>query len=174
VVDGRWVDDIRSPEGLIFWLEGVGLADSSGTPELRSPPLTRILLAETHALRDHVDRLVEALTDQAPVPAYVLDGLNRLLAASRISTQLHEGSGKWALAELEEGEGPLAMLAPVARAAAALATETDPERVRRCASESCSLWFTDTSKGGRRKWCSMATCGNRAKAAKHRLASAGS
>jgi len=78
-----------------------------------------------------------------------------------------EEKGAW-LVELEVGEGPLAVLAPIARAAADLVIATDPARVRRCASHPCSRWFVDTSKGGRRRWCSMATCGNRAKAAKHR------
>jgi predicted RNA-binding Zn ribbon-like protein len=28
--------------------------------------------------------------------------------------------------------------------------------------------FFDNTKNGRRRWCDMATCGNRAKAARHR------
>jgi predicted RNA-binding Zn ribbon-like protein len=40
-----------------------------------------------------------------------------------------------------------------------------PERVRQCEHEDCILYFVDTSKGGRRRWCSMETCGNRHKAA---------
>jgi predicted RNA-binding Zn ribbon-like protein len=31
--------------------------------------------------------------------------------------------------------------------------------------------FYDTSRTGRRRWCDMATCGNRAKAARHRARS---
>jgi predicted RNA-binding Zn ribbon-like protein len=41
------------------------------------------------------------------------------------------------------------------------------ERVRQCAHEECILYFLDLSKSGKRKWCSMETCGNRKKAAKH-------
>ncbi|GCD96001.1 CGNR zinc finger domain-containing protein [Embleya hyalina] len=40
----------------------------------------------------------------------------------------------------------------------------DPERIRRRANPECTLWFADVSKNGRRRrWCSMAECGNRAK-----------
>ena len=39
-----------------------------------------------------------------------------------------------------------------------------PERIRRCAQPDCVLYFYDTSKNGTRRWCSMKTCGNRAKA----------
>lgn len=42
-----------------------------------------------------------------------------------------------------------------------------PDRVRSCEHEACVLWFLDTSKGGRRRWCSMDRCGNRAKAQRH-------
>lgn len=40
-------------------------------------------------------------------------------------------------------------------------------RVRRCANHDCVLRFHDTTRGGRRRWCDMATCGNRAKQAAH-------
>ena len=41
-------------------------------------------------------------------------------------------------------------------------------RVRRCADSRCPRVFFDRTKNGRRRWCDMATCGNRAKAARHR------
>jgi predicted RNA-binding Zn ribbon-like protein len=42
-----------------------------------------------------------------------------------------------------------------------------PDRIRRCAHPDCVLWFLDTSRNGTRRWCSMAGCGNRAKAQRH-------
>jgi predicted RNA-binding Zn ribbon-like protein len=42
-----------------------------------------------------------------------------------------------------------------------------PDRVRRCAHPDCVLYFYDTSPKRSRRWCSMASCGNRAKAARH-------
>jgi predicted RNA-binding Zn ribbon-like protein len=44
---------------------------------------------------------------------------------------------------------------------------TAPDRIRSCAHDSCVLHFFDTSRNGTRRWCSMATCGNRAKASRH-------
>ena len=41
------------------------------------------------------------------------------------------------------------------------------EKLKGCANEACVLVFHDTSRGGRRQWCSMAACGNRAKARRH-------
>jgi predicted RNA-binding Zn ribbon-like protein len=40
------------------------------------------------------------------------------------------------------------------------------DRIRKCEHEECILYFADTSKGGKRRWCSMEYCGNRQKAAK--------
>jgi hypothetical protein len=42
------------------------------------------------------------------------------------------------------------------------------QRTTACEAGNCSLWFLDVSKGHARRWCSMAICGNRAKAAAHR------
>jgi predicted RNA-binding Zn ribbon-like protein len=42
------------------------------------------------------------------------------------------------------------------------------DRLRICANDSCRWVFFDESRTGRRRWCDMATCGNRAKAARHR------
>ncbi len=48
-----------------------------------------------------------------------------------------------------------------------------PDRLRTCEHDDCTLWFLDTSKGGRRRWCSMERCGNRAKARRHYARSTG-
>jgi predicted RNA-binding Zn ribbon-like protein len=65
---------------------------------------------------------------------------------------------------------------PVKRALAAVAldaarmlgTPAEASRIRVCASETCSARFYDRSPAGRRRWCSMALCGNEAKARRHR------
>lgn len=49
----------------------------------------------------------------------------------------------------------------------------EPERVRCCAGHDCLLAFHDTSRSGQRQWCSMAVCGNRAKARRHYARSRG-
>ena len=38
------------------------------------------------------------------------------------------------------------------------------DRVRRCANPECGWLFLDDSRAGKRRWCSMQSCGNRAKA----------
>ena len=63
---------------------------------------------------------------------------------------------------------PKALLLPIAEAIGDLVCQKDFTHVRRCEGPTCTLWFLDVSKGHARRWCSMAVCGNRAKAAAHR------
>ena len=63
---------------------------------------------------------------------------------------------------------PETLLLPVAAAMGDLVCLKDFALVRKCESPTCTLWFHDVSKGHARRWCSMAICGNRAKAAAHR------
>ena len=59
------------------------------------------------------------------------------------------------------------MLWPVVRSAADLLTSPSLDRVGECDGKGCGWLFVDTSKAGRRRWCSMAICGNRAKSSRH-------
>ena len=56
---------------------------------------------------------------------------------------------------------------PIVRSAADLLTCEEASSLRECASETCSWLFVDRSRTRRRRWCDMATCGNRAKARRH-------
>jgi predicted RNA-binding Zn ribbon-like protein len=55
----------------------------------------------------------------------------------------------------------------VALSARELLLALPPGRLRICAGDECGWLFLDSSKAGRRRWCSMADCGNRAKARRH-------
>jgi predicted RNA-binding Zn ribbon-like protein len=60
------------------------------------------------------------------------------------------------------------LLAPIAEAAAELLTLQDFSIIRKCESPDCVLWFYDRTKGHKRRWCSMAVCGNRHKVSSFR------
>ena len=51
----------------------------------------------------------------------------------------------------------------IAQSAAELLTGDGIGRLRKCAHEPCDWVFLDSSRGGRRRWCQMETCGNLAK-----------
>lgn len=58
--------------------------------------------------------------------------------------------------------------ASIAGSLAHYLAEHDLDRLRVCADDTCRWVFVDRSPAGRRRWCDMRTCGNRAKVARHR------
>lgn len=60
---------------------------------------------------------------------------------------------------------PGRLLAPIAEAAADLLCYGNFAHLKKCQNPDCVLYFYDTTKNHSRRWCSMAACGNRAKAA---------
>jgi predicted RNA-binding Zn ribbon-like protein len=95
-------------------------------------------------------------------------------ALSTINEHLKKQSG---FTEIERGENgfekrfrfdlsePSKLLHPIAEAAADFLCYANFEFLRKCESASCVLYFYDTTKNHRRRWCSMKACGNQAKAA---------
>ncbi|MBL0211857.1 MAG: ABATE domain-containing protein [Holophagaceae bacterium] len=74
----------------------------------------------------------------------------------------------WAM----DSGGPVrldSVLWPIVRAAARLLTSSEIGLVRECEAGDCTWLFLDRSRTGKRRWCSMASCGNRAKARRHYL-----
>lgn len=61
-----------------------------------------------------------------------------------------------------------AVLATIAGDAIDLLSGASLERVRKCADGHCSILFLDTSRPGKRRWCSMNGCGNKVKKAAYR------
>ena len=161
-------DGASSPAALLDWLALAGLLTDAQLKELRgSPPDARILLAEAHRLRREIRAAVDAMTQGRRTPERSLMALNRVLESRSISLSLARHDTGLALVEEMEA-GPVGtLLSPVAEAAAHLLVDGDRTRIRQCHADDCRWWFEDTSKNGRRKWCSMARCGNRAKVAAH-------
>ncbi|GLZ78589.1 hypothetical protein Afil01_33960 [Actinorhabdospora filicis] len=91
------------------------------------------------------------------------DALNAVLARGRVRYELRDGRRS----ETVEAPPEWGPAWRAARAYVDLVAEARPERIRKCANPDCLLWFHDVSKNGRRRWCSMEGCGNRAKAARH-------
>ncbi|CCB68079.1 MULTISPECIES: ABATE domain-containing protein [unclassified Hyphomicrobium] len=58
---------------------------------------------------------------------------------------------------------PMDLLFPVANAMAEMLCKDDLAKVKVCEAKECTLLFLDRTHGGKRRWCSMSACGNRAK-----------
>lgn len=147
--DGAVQDLLADTDGLAVWLAANGLG---GRFAADAATLRRTLEARD-ALKAVVDESLESGAGR----------VDAVLAHGRIrATLTPEGPGE-AAEFADDAWGP-AWLA--ARNYLELLTIA-PDRIRACAHESCILHFFDTSRNGTRRWCSMAACGNRAKASRH-------
>jgi predicted RNA-binding Zn ribbon-like protein len=118
-------------------------------------------------LRDTLFALFSAVAERRPLPADDLARLDRLAhEASKRRALIPSGNGATWERQADEGELD-SMLWPVVEAAALLLTSDRVARIRVCEGENCSRLFIDNSRRQNRRWCDMATCGNRAKARRH-------
>lgn len=109
-----------------------------------------------HRLREHLGTLAEALHADRPAPGAAIAAMNELLSHRTGSQQLTRVSGHWRL-QFAPARTTTA-LETIARSAAGTLTDR-LTRVRRCAGPHCSLFFTDDSPTGSRRWCDAAVCG---------------
>ena len=165
---GRAPDAIANVEGLSRWLTGAGVIQAESPTPLSSPALARTVLSEAHSLRFAIRELLRSRAASAPPAPQFVYAINRVLRAAPTTKSLEVVDSSLELRTVRTGGGSVGVLVPPAEAAARLLTRVDPARLRLCAAEDCTRWFFDTSKGGRRRWCSMSKCGNRAKATRHR------
>jgi len=166
----RWrrrVETLVSPADLGLWLVEAGL--------LREPPrITRALLVEARELREAIDLCLQAALAREAAPRSAVAQIDGWLAHAAVRPRLSIGdSGAPRLGEHRTGDAPRAALAEIALDAARMLGTDEAQRIRVCASETCSARFYDRSPAARRRWCSMAACGNEAKARRHRARAKG-
>lgn len=160
---GEAVDYWQTGEDVLRWLEQLDLLPVSASTSAAVDHTE--LLSEAKALRTLARRLVVDLveTGGSAEPA----GLNAYLHAYRSTPHLErDADGQLVLTRRACGSTARSLLGPVAEAVAALLSETDASPLKQCAHPECVLWFYDRT--GRRRWCSMALCGNRQKVARFR------
>jgi predicted RNA-binding Zn ribbon-like protein len=128
----------------------------------RANALQRIRSART-ALWD----VAHSVAHGEPPEASAVEEVNRALEAKE-RLELVPAADGVKLGHSHVGDGvddALARIAePIVRA---LGTGRD-DRIRICANDTCQWLFFDESRTGQRRWCNMKTCGNRAKARRHR------
>jgi predicted RNA-binding Zn ribbon-like protein len=167
----RWrrrVETLVTPDDLGLWLVRAQLL----------PAPQRVTRARLHAareLREAIDLGVQAAVAGAAAPHAAVAVIDGWLAHAGARAQLAVAAdGTPILGELAPADAVRRALGAVALdAARLLGTQDAAARIRICASETCSARFYDRSPAARRRWCSMALCGNEAKARRHRERSRG-
>jgi predicted RNA-binding Zn ribbon-like protein len=161
-VGERWrrsFERLRSPADLAAWLGGAGLLSSPAR-------VTQGDLLQVRELREAIFRIARAAMDRRePQPADIAT-LNARAAAPDLAPtfgRLGGGVGRDA-----PGGALRAAMSTIARDAVELFAGPHAARIRECAAPDCSGLFLDASRAGRRRWCSMAACGNRTKVAAYR------
>lgn len=175
----EWIGD---GEDLIAWMSGAALIDAADERSIRAA-FDRSELdqaaKEARALRKWFRELVTGQSGRLSSAA-TLDAQKRLNAVLKEDERLLLLGGEesertkhlsWRTQRL--WRRPKSVLAPVAEEMARLLIEEDLSLVRQCGGDDCTIVFLDRTKAHRRRWCSMAACGNRAKVAAFRTRAAG-
>ena len=167
--DALWLDFINTARGrgpsppdllpdeaaLLRWSAAQSIDLNGGQPRL---PLVL-------QLRERLTALAEALHAGLQPPAASIAAINEQLAQGGGCHQLTRISGEWQVRFAPERR-PAILQAIAQSAAASLADSL--RFVRRCAGESCSLFFSDDSPNQSRLWCSSAVCGRQLKVERRR------
>lgn len=164
LLNTRWIDPegrhdlLDSVAGLAVWLHSPPVRQSLGD---RFVPADESTLDRLLQARAALDEAVTALDGPTPTAVTAVNdvlahGLVRHLLRpdGRPDTVVEVDAQSW-LPAWSAAENFLRLLAD------------RPDRIRPCANDACVLHFYDVSKNGTRRWCSMAGCGNRAKARRH-------
>ncbi len=159
-VGERWrrsFDRLRTPTDLGRWLVEAGVL-------VRPPKVTGAELAAARGLREAIYRTAKLAGSRPPDAADVAQ-INHWAANPALAPQLAADGRTVAWS----GQRPVeAALATIARDAIELLSGPLASRVRECERPDCALLFVDSSRPGKRRWCSMTACGNRTKTAAYR------
>ncbi|MFD0905315.1 CGNR zinc finger domain-containing protein [Actinomadura sediminis] len=156
LINTRWIDDgvrhdlLDSTGGLAVWLRSAGLDDRATAD--------RATLDAVVETRDVLLGLAERRSSPEKAEA-----LNRVLAHGA----LHPRLGPDGPEHHPRTDDPAWLPSWLAAADYLRLLTESPGRIKPCAHPNCVLYFHDATKNGTRRWCSMAVCGNRAKAARH-------
>jgi len=125
-------------------------------------------LQRVHATREAIRGVWDAQVEHHEPSSADIDTVNVVLReAPRI--ELVPGDGCCGIGHRHTVDDPVGevlgrLAEPFVEAVAAGTTD----RFRICANDGCRWVFEDTSRAGRRRWCDMSSCGNRAKVRRYR------
>jgi predicted RNA-binding Zn ribbon-like protein len=160
-------DSLGAYADLLIWSQRVGILSAKHAQRLsrlavQQPRAAQKVWARAIALREALYRILTARLEGKPLKRADLTRFNRelkiALAHARLAPSTRSLEWEW------NGQAFDQMLWPLVCSAAELLTSAKLARVHQCANHTCGWLFLDTSRSGRRRWCTMRYCGNRAKA----------
>lgn len=151
-------DWLATPAQAAFWADAAGRRLAGTVRELDAA------LPRARALRETVYRVFRPIAHTGHPHQRDLDALLTEYADGVALARLGGDAGGYRLV-WPGARMPAGLLWEVAASAVGLLTQGPLDRVGEC--PACHWLFLDTSKNGRRRWCSMATCGSRDKARRY-------
>jgi predicted RNA-binding Zn ribbon-like protein len=165
-------ESLQSFGDVLAWCEGAKSLDRTAAAGLQKwgqhhKNETAALFREVVAAREVIYRLFSAAGSGERFSGADIEALNRLFEETpgRTNLLVTGDALMWRLAPAIPA--CTSLLAPVLWAAGDLLAGEHLTRVRLCANAKCRWLFLDDSKSANRRWCSMSSCGNRAKAHRH-------
>jgi len=159
LASGQPVDLLATADGTAAWLAAANFPASPAAAARQPLIQARQAISEAlAALNEPGGQASAHSTGQAT------DRLNAVLTHGHL--RLTIGPHRTAARELA-ADDPAWRPAVLAAASLLDLLDAAPGRIRRCQHPACVLWFLDTTRNGTRRWCSMTSCGNRAKARRH-------
>ena len=159
---GKKKDHLQRAEDVQRWASQAQLPDRAAINS--GLPLGTAALRRIRAVREQLFAVFHAIASDDPIPADTL---------ARVGNALHDCCARRCLS-IEGAEVRWAwrpgtrctdyLLYPVLTAATDLLTSVLRGLVRQCEDAGCGWLFLDRSNARKRRWCSMADCGNRNKA----------
>lgn len=168
------LDGVGDFDHLVAWLETAVALDPERAQMMRrratqQPSGATAALADARRIRGALRTLAERGAVAPHVRLDALAEINRVLGRSAGTRRLElRGDGSFARSFVPVGDAFAGLMIPIVESAADAMILGELARVRRCADPRCARVFYDGTKNAARRWCDMATCGNRAKAARHR------
>ena len=163
-------ETLSSYEDLVEWSRRQGLVTTEGARRLAasvkgSADQVSSVLKDARELREAIYRLFSDAWHGRQPAKKDLGTLNACLSKGMSRARVTGTDGHFQWGWDTDDLPPDVMLWPIARSAAELLTSEEVHQVKECANdeEGCGWLFLDTSRSGNRVWCSMKSCGNRAK-----------
>ncbi|MGD2057983.1 MAG: ABATE domain-containing protein [Anaerolineales bacterium] len=163
-------EKINSYGDLVGWSWAAGLLKDQEADQLldrasREPEEAARALEDAIEVREAIYQLFSAIAADRPLPSASLAYLNRAIANALGHVRLVTSGDGFEWGWDPEAAYPDRMLWPILRSTAELLVSEELERVGECDDDrGCGYLFLDTTRNHSRRWCSMESCGNRAKA----------
>ncbi|HTM89819.1 MAG TPA: ABATE domain-containing protein [Terriglobales bacterium] len=163
----RRSDPLKSYSDLLRWASDAGaipprIAHQLDHEASQHPAAAQAVFTHAILVREALASVLAAAVQGKQPPGEDLQRFNAALGQSGEHLRLAGGKGEFHL-DWDSDNSFERVLWPMVRSAADLVTSSDLHRLRTCEGEGCGWFFLDTTRNRSRRWCNMASCGNRAK-----------